>query len=140
MQELGFYPRACTTLLSALGLDNQDCQISKSELELLPKPPSVSLQILGLRSLGNVLRVTGQTEQSQIVLLKSWELAQPSQDSEEIAEIALNLGNTARVLGNQKIKSGQKQSPIETEYSGTCLLYTSPSPRDLSTSRMPSSA
>ena len=25
-------------------------------------------------------------------------------------------------------------------YSETCLLYTSPSPRDLSTSRMPSSA
>ena len=25
-------------------------------------------------------------------------------------------------------------------YFGTCLLYTSPSPRDLSTSRMPSSA
>ena len=30
------------------------------------------------------------------------------------------------------------QNPIELE--GTCLLYTSPSPRDLSTSRMPSSA
>ena len=27
-----------------------------------------------------------------------------------------------------------------SELSGTCLLYTSPSPRDLSTSRMPSSA
>ena len=26
------------------------------------------------------------------------------------------------------------------DYLGTCLLYTSPSPRDLSTSRMPSSA
>ena len=26
------------------------------------------------------------------------------------------------------------------EYGGSCLLYTSPSPRDLSTSRMPSSA
>ena len=26
------------------------------------------------------------------------------------------------------------------EYANTCLLYTSPSPRDLSTSRMPSSA
>ena len=26
------------------------------------------------------------------------------------------------------------------EYKDTCLLYTSPSPRDLSTSRMPSSA
>ena len=28
----------------------------------------------------------------------------------------------------------------EDELIGTCLLYTSPSPRDLSTSRMPSSA
>ena len=26
------------------------------------------------------------------------------------------------------------------DFNGTCLLYTSPSPRDLSTSRMPSSA
>ena len=30
--------------------------------------------------------------------------------------------------------------PILAEESGACLLYTSPSPRDLSTSRMPSSA
>ena len=30
--------------------------------------------------------------------------------------------------------------PTATERDGTCLLYTSPSPRDLSTSRMPSSA
>ena len=29
---------------------------------------------------------------------------------------------------------------LKKDYSGTCLLYTSPSPRDLSTSRMPSSA
>ena len=29
---------------------------------------------------------------------------------------------------------------IELEYVDACLLYTSPSPRDLSTSRMPSSA
>ena len=28
----------------------------------------------------------------------------------------------------------------DAEQSGSCLLYTSPSPRDLSTSRMPSSA
>ena len=31
------------------------------------------------------------------------------------------------------------QGTVNTTYS-TCLLYTSPSPRDLSTSRMPSSA
>ena len=29
---------------------------------------------------------------------------------------------------------------LKKEYLDTCLLYTSPSPRDLSTSRMPSSA
>eukprot|EP00831_Metopus_contortus_P074882 TRINITY_DN6844_c0_g1_i1.p1 TRINITY_DN6844_c0_g1~~TRINITY_DN6844_c0_g1_i1.p1 ORF type:complete len:146 (+),score=37.39 TRINITY_DN6844_c0_g1_i1:132-569(+) len=36
-----------------------------------------------------------------------------------------------------KVISGPK---IDWKYSTTCLLYTSPSPRDLSTSRMPSSA
>ena len=36
-------------------------------------------------------------------------------------------GSDARVLGTN-------------DYADTCLLYTSPSPRDLSTSRMPSSA
>ena len=36
----------------------------------------------------------------------------------------------------------QKMSPesVHEERDGSCLLYTSPSPRDLSTSRMPSSA
>ena len=29
---------------------------------------------------------------------------------------------------------------VALEFGGNCLLYTSPSPRDLSTSRMPSSA
>ena len=29
---------------------------------------------------------------------------------------------------------------LQNKYDITCLLYTSPSPRDLSTSRMPSSA
>ena len=33
----------------------------------------------------------------------------------------------------------EKQNRVEGEYHN-CLLYTSPSPRDLSTSRMPSSA
>ena len=32
------------------------------------------------------------------------------------------------------------QPPSAEHWLGTCLLYTSPSPRDLSTARMPSSA
>ena len=35
---------------------------------------------------------------------------------------------------------GDYTGSTEGEKAGTCLLYTSPSPRDLSTSRMPSSA
>ena len=34
----------------------------------------------------------------------------------------------------------RRRTPYVLTHYGTCLLYTSPSPRDLSTSRMPSSA
>ena len=41
---------------------------------------------------------------------------------------------------HEEIAILEKQSKKETERIYSCLLYTSPSPRDLSTSRMPSSA
>ncbi|MEA5537003.1 CHAT domain-containing protein [Crocosphaera sp. XPORK-15E] len=121
MQELGLYPRACKTLLEALEIDSRDCQISKEELEQLPENISISLQILGLRSLGNVLRVTGQTKQSEIVLLKSWQLAQTIEDPENLAEIALSLGNTTRVLGNQTIARNKKQLSVDSIQSANCI-------------------
>ena len=37
-------------------------------------------------------------------------------------------------------QGGSKAKQVEVEWTTNCLLYTSPSPRDLSTSRMPSSA
>ena len=40
----------------------------------------------------------------------------------------------------QGIRTGIEPLRQEARLSGPCLLYTSPSPRDLSTSRMPSSA
>ena len=53
-----------------------------------------------------------------------------------------------RVLEGQYIQehrnplrdSGQPMGPLGPSGTRSCLLYTSPSPRDLSTSRMPSSA
>ena len=39
-----------------------------------------------------------------------------------------------------ELKLGRKRSDSKHYQARTCLLYTSPSPRDLSTSRMPSSA
>lgn len=109
LQDLGLYPKACETVLDALSLTHKGCEISSSALQPLPPLP-VSLQILGLRSLGNILRVVGQPEQSQIALKKSWQLAQPLGDVPTIASLALSSGNTARALGNKAISSQPKQT------------------------------
>ncbi len=113
MQDLGLYPWACQTLLEALELDSKDCEVSEIGLQNLKAQQSVPLQILGLRSLGNVLRVIGQTEQSQKVLLKSWQLGSELKNYLDLGAIYLNLGNTARALGNQKLLRGQRK-PLET--------------------------
>ena len=47
-----------------------------------------------------------------------------------------SLGSVATAMGT----ANADISAIEIVEKGACLLYTSPSPRDLSTSRMPSSA
>lgn len=122
MQQLGFYPRACQTLLDALNINSQDCQISEEKLQLIPQENiAISLQILGLRSLGNVLRVTGQTKQSQKVLLKSFQLAQPQKDPEILATIALSLGNTAQILGNQTPARNPQPRTIELRSEISCI-------------------
>ena len=45
-----------------------------------------------------------------------------------------------KVTGNTEIVSDSVNGGVELKLSGTCLLYTSPSPRDKRQSRMPSSA
>ena len=43
-------------------------------------------------------------------------------------------------MANALVKVGPEFQPLVPPRGSVCLLYTSPSPRDLSTSRMPSSA
>ena len=58
-------------------------------------------------------------------------------------QILTVMEQRAKVMGKNKVvqiaKKG-KDAIRNSNKSSTCLLYTSPSPRDLSTSRMPSSA
>ena len=59
-----------------------------------------------------------------------------------IITIALFIISTGNTISRDKIEmeiEGTNEYPVKVDML-TCLLYTSPSPRDLSTSRMPSSA
>ena len=57
------------------------------------------------------------------------------------ATVNLNLSQSAISRQIQSLEQDLKVQLFERHARGlTCLLYTSPSPRDLSTSRMPSSA
>ena len=62
-----------------------------------------------------------------------------------VNNIDINKGDlsgdpTQSRAGNGDMKRGIDGSPGSINNANSCLLYTSPSPRDLSTSRMPSSA
>ena len=86
LQALGFYRRALNTLT---GLNPP----------LADRSPSLS-QITGLRNLGDLLRITGDLEQSQTVLEQSLTLAQQLGDPIETAQIRFSLGNTVQAQGN----------------------------------------
>ena len=69
-----------------------------------------------------------------IVTCRSYEDLQSLYDDMETEGGSFYIPNRAVELLNRREVSRN------THYKLTCLLYTSPSPRDLSTSRMPSSA
>ena len=65
-------------------------------------------------------------------------LAQLANDEQEHqGYLGIHLRMTGQLLWTQQTEKLQKHTRVRFFF---CLLYTSPSPRDLSTSRMPSSA
>ncbi|ELR96340.1 CHAT domain-containing protein [Gloeocapsa sp. PCC 73106] len=112
LQDLGFYPKACSTLLGILELPNSECTISLETPETLetPKPtlttPATPIRAQALRSLGNVLRVIGDLQQSQQALEASLTIFQELNLPDEAKQTNLNLGNTLRVLANRSEEIG----------------------------------
>ncbi len=82
--------------LQALGLYRRAQKTLTETAKLLQTQPNSSLKVTGLRSLGNVLLVTGNLEQSRQVLSQSLEVASSLLDRQAIADVLLSLGNTAR--------------------------------------------
>ncbi len=96
LQKLGLYNRACNQLQSALELDSNTCEdltveTLKTAIEMVSP-----IQINGWRSLGNVLRLLGKLEESELVLHT---VAQSSSDTDPAAT-RVSLGNTLRARGN----------------------------------------
>ncbi len=142
MQSLGLYPRACQTLLGSLGLQPNNCEIGTKfpsfASEQSTPQLSVPLQILGLRSLGNVFRIMGQSDKSVMVLRQSLQLAQKNKTNpSDIAAIYLALGNTARASGNQRIDApavtakssrpldclSDRQGTVDASYQQAAICY-----------------
>ena len=60
----------------------------------------------------------------------------------DLEEAVLEVLRSGQYIGGPQIKRFEEAfaASVGCEHAVGCLLYTSPSPRDLSTSRMPSSA
>lgn len=82
--------------LQALGLYRRAEKTLTETEQFLQTQPNSLLKVTGLRSLGNVLRVTGDLEQSRQVLEQSLAVVKALSDPQAIADVLLNLGNTAR--------------------------------------------
>ncbi|MBG1261361.1 CHAT domain-containing protein [Nostoc commune] len=86
--------------LQVLGLHPQAKKILTEVQQNLEKQQDSPLKAIGLRSLGNVLRVIGDLNGSQQVLKHSLRVALSLRVNQEIAEALLGLANTNRDLGD----------------------------------------
>lgn len=104
LQSLGFYRRA---------LD----KLNLAQAHLVQQPDSVT-KATSWRFLGNVLRSSGDFEQSKTALQKSLAIAQQLQSPQQISAALLALGNTARIQ--------QQEEEALNFYQQAAQLSTSP--------------
>jgi tetratricopeptide (TPR) repeat protein len=130
LENLGLYPRACKTLLEALELDSQECKISETDIQTLKDKPDSPLKFDALRSLGDILRVTGELNLSEKILLSSREVAKRLQSPRDESAASLSLGNTLRSLAERekdnRITSSQKTKQALEYYKEAFQLSASP--------------
>jgi CHAT domain-containing protein len=140
MQDLGLYPRACKTLLEVLNKQIEgvkSCQelgqLSKDKLtqklkKVENESPSLTVAV-GLRSLGELLRLVSQPEQSEIILATSLNLAEKLNSPQDIAATYLSIGNTAREIAEREPFRSRRENYEEKATSAYGeVIKLSPSP------------
>lgn len=129
LQALGMYPRACKTLVQALFLEDWVChnrfeqgvstEIKKTEkllVKAIYKKPLLPVTVSGLHNLGDVLRLLGKLEESELTLQYTLDLAKNLKPSVNINSISLSLANTQRTLYNKfKDRYQSTEEPVSKE-------------------------
>ncbi|MBE9097420.1 CHAT domain-containing protein [Tychonema sp. LEGE 07203] len=107
-QSAGLYRQACDSLLSVLGIANFNCQtlidnqLSPTEKTTIENFPNTEIVASGLRTLGDVLRLTGAFKNSEIILNRSLIIAQNLRSDRTLSAVYLSLGNTQRAMGKRQ--------------------------------------
>jgi CHAT domain-containing protein len=94
LQELGFYPKACQTLIQALNIDHLACEWSPQLQEEIIALPTNFLNSLALTQLGSIFKSLGDFPASIQVLTIALEQAQQVKNTEQIAKAYLLLGES----------------------------------------------
>lgn len=89
--------------LQALGFYRQAQDQFTAANQTLQNQPASSLKAIGLRSLGAVLRVTGNLEESRRVLQQSLAVAQAIGDTQEMGKILLEPSGVQVVVRATRI-------------------------------------
>lgn len=124
LQALGFYPRACNTLLQAFNISDTDCQKltqsnedygqrQSSVLKTLEQIPNSQTKAIGSRSLGDVLQKLDNLDLSEKVLQLSLEVSKALRSPQNESAALLSLGNTFQALGNRARANQDTVSEID---------------------------
>ncbi|MGL5081424.1 MAG: CHAT domain-containing protein [Microcoleaceae cyanobacterium] len=108
--------------LQALGLYRQGLHTLQNLQGVLSAQPNSELKVMGLKSLGDALRVVGDLNQAETVLQQGLTLAEtihPSQPevSQLVAELSMSLGNVAQAQGQTETALELYQNAINTSES-----------------------
>lgn len=125
LQALGFYPRACNTLLQAFNITDTNCQKlaqsnedyqqkQDSVLKDLAQIPNSQTKAIGSRSLGDVLQKLDNLDLSTKVLQLSLEVSKALRLPQDESAAMLSLGNTYQTLGNRARATQDLTSEIDS--------------------------